>query len=441
VSDDVLVRVEHLGKRFKLYDGRWNRLAEWLRLPPRVRHQEVWAVRDVSFSLRRGESMAIVGPNGAGKSTLLKLLTGALYPTMGEVAIHGRLLSLLELGTGFHPELTGRENVEQSALLLGFPAGYAREHSHEIQAFAELGAYFDRPLKHYSSGMLVRLAFSLFSAMEPDVLLVDEALAVGDLRFAGKALTRIRELMERGTTLVFVSHDLQLVNQVCSRALWLHRGVVQRDGSPAEVTRAYQQYVIRGEAAEADAPRMTWPAGFSARAEEWTVERGLASMHEALRLSTPASDAPAHIERVVTRDGSGLDAVRLVTHEPLRLEVTVGARQPIDGLVVGVQVRDALDRLIWTTRTDWQAQPLPALGAGETMTVGFESPHLLLGPGWYQLTVAVHQAPNDRLVFHWIDGAWLFEVVGAGRAGFGGVVDLGWQCSGARLAEPVVSPR
>jgi hypothetical protein len=234
---------------------------------------------------------------------------------------------------------------------------------------------------------------------------------------------------------VFVSHDLQLVNQVCSRALWLHRGEVQLDGSPAEVTRAYQQYVIRGEAAEGEAPPAIWPAGFSARAEEWTVERGLASMHDALRLSAPAGGAPARIERVVTRNNAGLEAVRLVNNEPLRLEVTVAASQPIDGLVVGVQVRDALDRMIWTTRTDWQAEPLPALEPGGTMTVGFDSPHLLLGPGWYQLTVAVHQAPNDRLVFHWIDGAWLFEVVGAARARFGGVVDLGWECSGAHLAE------
>lgn len=246
MSGDIAVRAERLSKCFKVYARSWDRLADWLWVPPRPRYREFWALREVSFELRRGECLGIVGPNGAGKSTLLKILTGALHPTAGRLETRGQVLSLLELGTGFNPELTGRDNVEQSARLLGFPPGYAALWMAEIEGFAELGEYFDRPVKLYSSGMFVRLAFSLFSTMKPEVFLVDEALAVGDLRFAGKAVARIRRMLEEGTTLLFVSHNLQLINKICTRALWLHAGTIQLDGAPADVTRTYQQFVIHG---------------------------------------------------------------------------------------------------------------------------------------------------------------------------------------------------
>jgi lipopolysaccharide transport system ATP-binding protein len=246
VSTEIIVQLDHVSKRFKLYPTLRDRLFDWLFIPPRPRFQEFWALRDVSCEVRRGECLGIIGPNGAGKSTLLKLLTGSLYPTSGNFEVRGKVLSLLELGTGFNPDLTGRQNIDNSARLLGFPPGYAAARVEDIRSFAELGDYFDRPVRFYSSGMLVRLAFSLFSAMEPEVFLVDEALTVGDLRFAGKAFGRIRGMLDAGTTLLFVSHDLQLINNLCSRTLWLHSGTVQMDGPPSEVTRAYQQFVVHG---------------------------------------------------------------------------------------------------------------------------------------------------------------------------------------------------
>jgi lipopolysaccharide transport system ATP-binding protein len=428
----VLVRTSQLSKRFKLYPRRWDRLAEWLRIGSQPRHQEFWALRDVSFELERGQSLGIVGSNGAGKSTLLKLLTGALYPTSGQIEVHGILLSLLELGTGFHPELTGRENVEQSAQLLGFPAHYAAERGFEIEAFAELGEYFDRPVKQYSSGMLVRLAFSLFSAMEPQVLLIDEALAVGDMRFAGKALARVKQLIEQGTTLVFVSHDLQLVNQFCTRALWIQRGVVRMDGQASEVTRAYQQFVIHGLDEQSLRPQ---PVEEAAGADDLDadVARAVDSMQSAVSSSMPAVGAPARIRRVVMRDAAGLTTAQFSPHAPVTLEVTVDAEAPLDGLVVGVQVRDMLDRLVWTTRTDWQRADIPALEAGQFVTVVFGAERLLLGRGWYQVTVAIHQLPNDKAIFHWIDGVWTFQVGSAANASFAGMVDLGWDCADVRV--------
>jgi lipopolysaccharide transport system ATP-binding protein len=433
VSDEVLVRTSQLSKRFKLYPRRWDRLAEWIWLGSKRRHEDFWALRDVSFELERGQSLGIVGPNGAGKSTLLKLLTGALYPTSGHLEVHGRLLSLLELGTGFHPELTGRENVEQSAQLLGFPARYAAEHGSEIEAFAELGPYFDRPVKQYSSGMLVRLAFSMFSAMKPQILLIDEALAVGDMRFAGKALARVKQLIEQGTTLVFVSHDLQLVNQFCSRVLWIHRGMVRMDGQASEVTRAYQQFVIHGPDEQLLRQHSVDESSAGADDMDADVARTVESMRAAVAASGPAVGAPARIRRVVMRDASGSKAAQFSPHVPLTLEVTVDAVAPLHGLVVGVQVRDMLDRLVWTTRSDWQRVEIPPLRSGQSVTVVFAAERLLLGRGWYQVTVAIHQLPNDKVIFHWIDGVWTFQVGSAPSSSFAGMVDLGWDCTAVRV--------
>jgi lipopolysaccharide transport system ATP-binding protein len=427
-----IIRVEHLNKRFKLYQRRWDRLADWLSVGRRPRYRDFWALQDVSFELQRGQCLGIVGPNGAGKSTLLKLLTGALYPTSGHIDIDGRLLSILELGTGFHLELTGRQNVEQSAQLLGFPPGYAARRGAEIESFADIGEYFDRPIKHYSSGMLVRLAFSLFTAMEPDVLLVDEALAVGDLRFAGKAMARIKLMMDRGTTLLFVSHDLQLINQFCTRVLWLDHGVVKMDSTPWDVTRAYQQFAISGGHESVSAE----PSATPVRTTDAVL--ALKAMREAFDRSTPSPDAPVRIVRAVTCNRAGDPTTQLVSHEPVRLEVSVLAATAIEALVVGVQVRDMFDRLIWTTRTDWQGGQVPPVKAGEVVTVVFTAPRLLLGRGWFQITVAVHQAPNEAAVFHWIDGAWVFEVVNQEGPRFAGVVDLEWEYSTARL-DPTAS--
>jgi ABC-type polysaccharide/polyol phosphate transport system ATPase subunit len=254
-----VLRLASLSKRFKLYNTTRDRFLDLAQLPPgRRRYREFYALRDVTLQVDAGESVGIIGPNGAGKSTLLKIVTGILQPTTGQVEVRGKVLSLLELGTGFAPELTGRQNIEQSALMLGVPRTFLAEHLDEIRAFADLGDYFDRPLKFYSSGMLVRLAFSLFSTLQPDLFLLDEALGVGDLGFSARALGRIRDLLEGGTTLVLVSHDLQLINQMCARAIWIQAGTVQMDGLAAEVTRAYEEFMVRGTPA-ALAPAQSGP--------------------------------------------------------------------------------------------------------------------------------------------------------------------------------------
>jgi ABC-type polysaccharide/polyol phosphate transport system ATPase subunit len=552
VSEPV-VRVNGLGKRFKLYDTSSARLLDWLHLGSKPHYQEFWALRDVSLEVHQGECLGIIGPNGAGKSTLLKLLTGALHPTSGDLYIRGRVLSLLELGTGFTPELTGRQNVAQSARLLGFPRGYAEARFHAIADFADIGDYFDRPIKFYSSGMLVRLAFALFSTMNPEVFLVDEALAVGDMRFASKAFGRIRRMLDEGTTLLFVSHDLQLINQLCDRVLWIQSGMTQMVGPASEVTRAYQQFVVHGaptaSVQQPDVDRLAlgegwypleaydgevfrWAAqeaelvipeppatrrellldldvyapgdiaitssagerldlevdsrstlrvplrpttgvqrvrirsgtafrpsvderelGFRVfrwgwdddqamrpieAAETWleaTRELDLRGeirhMQAAIARSLPIPDAPARIARVTTHSSTGgRELVHFGSYEPLVVEVEICANRDVSELVAGIQVRDTFDRMLWTTRTDWQDERGLNLTSGSSTVLRFHTDRLLLGRGVYQISVAIHAYPHEDQVFHWIDGAWRFEVLDTPDAHFKGSVDLGWRYAG-----------
>jgi lipopolysaccharide transport system ATP-binding protein len=238
-----MIRADGLGKRFKIYPNPWGRLVEWLTRGAAKRHDDFWALNDVSFELRKGESLGVIGVNGSGKSTLLKILSGAMYATEGTFDVRGRVLSLLELGTGVNPQLTGRQNVVNSSRLLAFPPGYVESKMADIEAFAELGEFFDRPVRLYSSGMLVRLVFSMFACFDPDVFVVDEALSVGDLHFQQKCARRIHAMREAGVTTLFVSHDLAAVDALCDRVLVLHGGRVRFLGDKRQGIATYYELV------------------------------------------------------------------------------------------------------------------------------------------------------------------------------------------------------
>ena len=203
------------------------------------RHANFWALREVSFHLERGECLGIIGPNGAGKTTLLKILSRALYPTAGNFEVRGRTVSLLELGTGFNLQLTGTQNIFTSARLLGFTDEYVKSRLEAIVEFSELGEFMDRPIQIYSTGMYLRLAFSLFACLEPDVYIIDEALAVGDASFQKKCMDKINEMRQEGVTILFVSHDLWRVEALCNRAIYLNHGLIQSSDSPDVVIKHY----------------------------------------------------------------------------------------------------------------------------------------------------------------------------------------------------------
>jgi ABC-type polysaccharide/polyol phosphate transport system ATPase subunit len=238
-AGSAAIEVRDLSKRFRIYAKPWDRAVHWATFGALKKPEEFWALRGVSVSVPSGRCMGIVGANGSGKSTLLKIVTGSLYPTSGSVRVRGRVLSLLELGTGMNPLLTGRENVEHMGKLLLFPAGEVAKRMGEIEAFAELGEFFDRPVRLYSSGMTARLSFSMFACMRPEVLIVDEVLSVGDAEFQGKCAARVRAMVGEGSTILFVSHDLAMVKSLCHGAVWLDHGRVGAEGEAGEVVEKY----------------------------------------------------------------------------------------------------------------------------------------------------------------------------------------------------------
>lgn len=240
------ISFDDVSKRFVLRHERAYTVLEsmiGLVKPTRRSTEEFWALRDVSFEIVAGETFGIIGPNGAGKSTVLKLMARILEPTSGEVTVRGRISPLLELGAGFHPELTGRENVYLNAALFGVSQAEAQDRYDEIVEFSELKDFIDAPLKHYSSGMYMRLGFAVAANIIPDILLVDEVLAVGDEAFQRKCLRKIEEFRREGRTIVFVSHDLDTVRRICRRTLWLDQATVQAVGPTDDVVNAYLQHV------------------------------------------------------------------------------------------------------------------------------------------------------------------------------------------------------
>jgi lipopolysaccharide transport system ATP-binding protein len=237
-----VLQVSNLGKAYRQYDSELNRVASWFGFPTKPA-SEHWVLRGISFAVTSGEAVGIVGQNGAGKSTLLKLITGTQKPTQGDIAINGRVAAILELGMGFNPEFTGRQNAYHAAGLMGFQHSDIEGIMPEIEAFAEIGEYFDQPVNTYSSGMQMRVAFAVVTAFRPEILIVDEALSVGDTYFQHKSFNRIREFQKQGTTLLIVSHDPGAIQSLCDRAILLEGGVVIKDGNPEEVMDYYNALV------------------------------------------------------------------------------------------------------------------------------------------------------------------------------------------------------
>lgn len=238
-----MITIDHVFMRFRLSDDRILSLKEFVtrKLSGKLSYSEFWALRDVSFAVNRGEVLGIIGHNGAGKSTLLKVISGILKPTKGTVTCNGNIVPMLELGSGFDTDLTGRENIFLNGAVLGYSEDFLKKKFDEIVAFSELGQFIDVPIRNYSSGMLMRLAFSVATVVNPEILIVDEILAVGDENFQQKSRARMRELMSGGTTVLFVSHSLSQIREMCDRVAWLEHGQVQMIGPANEVCDAYNR--------------------------------------------------------------------------------------------------------------------------------------------------------------------------------------------------------
>ncbi len=427
---DIAVSVHDLSKRFRLYRRPWDRVLEWVTLGRMVRHGEFWALHGVSFQVARGECLGIIGVNGAGKTTLLKILARALHPTAGHFEVAGRVASLLELGTGFHPELTGRQNLFQSARLLGFPEPEVRARLPQILAFADIGEFVDQPVKQYSSGMFVRLAFALFAHLDPDVYIVDEALAVGDVFFQQKCFERFRELRRRGCTILFVSHDMEAVTHLCDRAILLAGGKCLSQGDARSVVHDY--FALMGHAAglpsraPMDRTSVVAPEGLDVPAE---VRRRLADPPPGVHAA--AGTRQSEIAGFVVTDPEDRPAWTVRSGGTLRFWYAVEARTPVDDLNVGIHFYDRRGILVFAVGTANLGVRLPGLPVGARLLCAL-AVTLRVQPGEYTVLPQVGgltgEVPELGLLHDRLEALPPIVVVrGAAQAlpSFYGLVQLG----------------
>jgi ABC-type polysaccharide/polyol phosphate transport system ATPase subunit len=391
MSSELAVHADGLGKCYHVYDRPEDRLKQILARGRRRYYREFWALRDVSLRLPVGGTLGVVGRNGSGKSTLLQCIAGTLTPTEGTVAVRGRVAALLELGTGFNFEFTGRENVFLNGAVLGLSQAEIGERFDDIARFADLGPFIDQPVKVYSSGMVVRLAFAVATAVRPDVLILDEALAVGDARFQLACHERITRMLDDGMTLLFVSHDGNAVKRLCERALVLEHGRVAFDGSPNDALNAYSRILF-----ERDAPPR--PAARRAAAVEGAdapaAHAGAATLPKEYRFGS----GKGHITSVVLIDeGRGAPALAFETGAPVTVRCTVEVDADVAQPIFALRIKNERGMEVYGTNTLFQTQVLAPFAAGEQALVEFAQ-EMVLMPGAYFLSVSFVELVGDEVV-------------------------------------------
>lgn len=391
--------MRNLTKRYRAYGGAWQRLRGAL-FPdqPLNGAREFVALDDVSLSLARGSALGVIGANGAGKSTLLKILAGIIEPTSGEVRMHGKVASIIELGAGFHPDFTGRQNVFLNNAINGLSEDHAAESFEQIAQFSELGKYLDMPVRTYSSGMFVRLAFAVAVSARPEILLIDEALAVGDAVFAHRCLSRIREMRERGVTIVFVSHDTNTVAGLCDRAILLEQGRITSDGEARDVIHSYLLRV---------AERLTTlddggsdPATFHEVGAHDVSEAGTERRFGSFQ---------AKIEDIRIEDEDGNEAAKLASGKIARFKIRLKFNRDVENPVIGIMFKNRFGVEIFGTNTKLRKLDSGTYRAGDTAEAIFELP-LLIGDGIYTVSFAIHTAEGH--FFDYRVDARVFEVLG-----------------------------
>lgn len=396
----TLLVVNSVEKSFREFSAEWRRVASCLGLPFQP-VAEVKVLAGISFSIGAGEAVGIVGQNGAGKSTLLKMITGTLAPSRGSVVINGRIAAILELGMGFNPELSGRQNVFHAASIMGFSREQVETALPNIESFAEIGDYFDEPVRVYSSGMQVRVAFAVATAWRPEILIVDEALSVGDTYFQHKSFNRIREFQKQGTSLLIVSHDRASIQALCSRAILLEKGEVLRDGEPEEVMDFYNALIAEKENSTVEVRRL---------------DNGKAQ--------TSSGTGEARVSSIYLRNSAGEMADHIKVGEAVTLTIQVKVHQPVPSLVLGFALRDRLGQTMFGSNTFHSGHELlaPEVGRNYEFSISFPAN---LGVGSYSVVTALHAGDSHvGSNYEWQDMALVFNVVNVDKIAFQGSVWL-----------------
>lgn len=405
------ITVQGLGKAYKQYPYKWARLLEWLIPFSKPRHHLHWVLKDISFDLTPGHALGIIGVNGAGKSTLLKMLSGTTEPTTGLIGVNGKIAALLELGMGFHSEFTGRQNVWMSGQLLGYSIDQIAQLMPQIEEFAGIGEYIDQPVRVYSSGMQVRLAFSIATAVRPDVLIVDEALSVGDTEFQHRSYDRIKQFQQQGTSLLFVSHDKGVITSLCDRAILLSEGRIAIEGE-SEMVMDYYNAML----ADQEDQVITQQAG-----EDGKIQTQSGSGEVTLLGARLLSDQNEPIE------------VAMVG-QTVSFEIDAQCQQAIPSLVAGFMIKDRFGQIIYGTNSFHHGQQLHDLAQGARYHFYFDL-KLDIGPGNYSVSVALH-ADDTHIAknYLWLDRVFFFTVVNSKEPVF---VGSSYLPTGMRIASDV----
>lgn len=418
-NSGIVLSARELGKAYRLRPRAEDRLKQFVPGRRRRCSEEFWALRNISVELRRGEALGVIGENGAGKSTLLRLLCGTLRPTTGTAEIRGRMAALLELGSGFNPRFTGRENVWLNAAVLGLSKSEIAERFDAIAEFAGIGEFMDLPVKLYSSGMQARLAFAVSAHVDADILIVDEILAVGDAGFAQKCHRYLDRFRARGT-LLFVSHNNGLVAKLCDRALWLEGGELRELGPAAEVCANYVTSLAERTAAQDARQRPASGHRWQPVQPPSLVKDPRRRMPNRITVSAFDADAPWHGHGGATianacfcgSDGEQLDGIE--GGEEVHLRVECRAEHDLSRPIVGFMLRDRFGQNVFGDSTYLACRDTPRfVGAGDVFVAGFRFQLPFLARGEYALTVAITEGTQeDHIHVHWVEEAVLLTVSG-----------------------------
>jgi len=410
---DLTLNISNLSKKYKLYEKPIDRLKEAFHPFKKKYHQDFYALRNISFTSHRGDIIGIIGKNGSGKSTLLQIITGVLTPTNGTVDVYGRISALLELGAGFNPELTGMENVYFQSSILGYSHQQTTAMIDDILAFAEIGDFIHQPVKSYSSGMFVRLAFAVAITVDPEILIVDEALAVGDFRFRQKCIRTMREIMEKNKTILFVSHDTGSVTEFCNKVIWLRDGEIYASGNPHDICKEYISYMSYGlltDSKETDSQGADTDKG---------QDKGLSYPSSVLWQDVSQLESfgerGAEISRVVLFGAEDARTIRQFEGgERVVFAVEVVARQDVDRPIVGFHLMDPNGVRVLGFNTFTYSVAMDSLKKGDVRVVEFEFDFPYLKAAKYSFSPAMAEGSHmENIQHHWVYDAYMIEIVTA----------------------------
>jgi lipopolysaccharide transport system ATP-binding protein len=410
-----MIRANKVSKCYKIYRRPWDHLKESLTFGRKQYHEQFWALRDVDLEVPRGCCLGIIGENGSGKSTLLRIIAGVVGPTSGAVTVDGRVSALLELGAGFNPEFTGRENVFLNAAILGFTDAETRTRMPSIEKFAEIGEFVDLPVKTYSTGMFVRLAFAVAIHMDPDILIIDEALSVGDFYFQQRCMRRIQQLKSQGVTIVFVSHDIQAQRSLADRAIWVDHGQVILEGPPDEVASRYTAAMITRGKKEMMGEEEIGQA-LSVSPDLVMTEEALSRMPPFLKsianLDHRHGNGKARVKGIGVFGSEGYPVTRIGQGDRLSIRISVEFLEDVEKPNIGFMLRNRLGEDVTGSNVMFEGERLQPARAGDQLSVDFVMDLPLLQGGFYHFSPAVAEGTLDQYeTCDWIENAFAVEVV------------------------------